>query len=321
MSGLEKDLDKEVADFRSHTFAKSTQQSYNSYKKSYCQFCLQMGYSPAPTTTLNLCRYIAYLARRLSANSIPKYLQIIRLIHLDLGFPNPLENNFVVTSLLKGICRVKGTDVHRKLPITPEILLKVRSQLDLSVSDDIVFWAICLTMFFGFLRKANVLGSGPGVVTRDDFVLNDWGFMLSVSHTKTIQCKERVLQIPYVLNHHHPLCPCTALLAAFVDTVGADPKKSAFVSPTSRGFRPFSPNHFVEKLRTILCVLGYPSISYSGHSFRRGAASWGLNIGLPADVIQILGDWSSDAYKVYLEVPLSSKIKLVQRFTSAMPTS
>jgi hypothetical protein len=45
----------------------------------------------------------------------------------------------------------------RKKPITPELLCKILASLDMSVSLDAIMWAVCLTMFYGLLRKSNVL--------------------------------------------------------------------------------------------------------------------------------------------------------------------
>ena len=41
---------------------------------------------------------------------------------------------------------------------------------------------------------------------------------------------------------------------------------------------------------------------YSGHSFRRDAATWAKQAGIPDSDIQLLGRWKSDAYKRYIEV-------------------
>ena len=41
------------------------------------------------------------------------------------------------------------------------------------------------------------------------------------------------------------------------------------------------------------------------HSFRKGGATHYLRAGLPEHVIQFLGRWRSDAYKLYLNIPLS----------------
>lgn len=40
---------------------------------------------------------------------------------------------------------------------------------------------------------------------------------------------------------------------------------------------------------------------YSGHSLRRGNATFALQCGLPVDLIKIQGDWKSNCVETYLE--------------------
>ena len=108
-----------------------------------------MGYSPVPATSLTLCRYATFLARSLKFNSIKQYLNIVRLLHLEWGLPNPLKDNFSVNNTLKGIRRHLGDHVTRKRPIIPGVLKSILSQLDVSVSFDAAVWAACLISFYG----------------------------------------------------------------------------------------------------------------------------------------------------------------------------
>ena len=53
--------------------------------------------------------------------------------------------------------------------------------------------------------------------------------------------------------------------------------------------------------------------SYRGHSFRRGAATFASDTGVPGELIQVIGDWVSDAYKQYIEHSLSAKVRVAAR--------
>ena len=48
----------------------------------------------------------------------------------------PIENNWYVSSILKGVKRIKGNTVHQKLPITMEILKGILIKLNLQISFD-----------------------------------------------------------------------------------------------------------------------------------------------------------------------------------------
>jgi len=54
-------------------------------------------------------------------------------------------------------------------------------------------------------------------------------------------------------------------------------------------------------LRRLLFEAGIPG-NYSGHSFRRGAATSARAADLRAEDIQLLGRWKSEAYKRYIQV-------------------
>ena len=57
---------------------------------------------------------------------------------------------------------------------------------------------------------------------------------------------------------------------------------------------------FIKKLRRHLSDLGIDPKQFSGHSLRRGAAVSAKAAGAGEALIKLLGRWSSDAYKVYL---------------------
>jgi hypothetical protein len=116
-----------------------------------------MGYIAVPATTDVICCYVAYLAKSLKFTSIKQYINIVRIMHLEWNLPNPLSNNYHVQSVLRGIRRDIGDRSKQKLPITPDILLKMLPHLDISQSPDANIWAVCLMLFYGMLRKASVL--------------------------------------------------------------------------------------------------------------------------------------------------------------------
>ena len=46
-----------------------------------------------------------------------------------------------------------------------------------------------------------------------------------------------------------------------------------------------------------------PQITLDTHSFRIGGATAAFAAGVPESAIQLLGRWSSDAYRAYLRIP------------------
>ena len=122
--------------------------------------------------------------------------------------------------ILRGIRREKGDQKRVKLPITPDLLLKIRTTLNLQNPQEALFWAACLVAFFGLLRKSNLLPPSVGAfhpdkhLSRNNLTRCHQGLTLSVSWSKTIQYKERKFMIPLPLLKDHPLCPVIALVSA-----------------------------------------------------------------------------------------------------------
>lgn len=58
---------------------------------------------------------------------------------------------------------------------------------------------------------------------------------------------------------------------------------------------------------------------FRGHSFRRGGATWAFHTSVPGELIQIYGDWASDAYKCYLEFSDEAKLRVAREMCGALP--
>ncbi len=307
--------------------ATSTKRSYLCHLRSYLEFCRETGLPPTPATSSTICRYAVYLARRLSYVSVPKYLNILRILHLEAGLENPLQNNWFLDTVLKGMRRDKGSTVHRKLPITPQLLLRFHSRLNLNDQKDVLFWAACLVAFFGLFRKSSLIPSSPRQfdpakqLTRGDVQKAPQGLAVRVKWTKTLQFRERLFYVPLPLIPNHPLCPASAVLTLLAFSGPIKPDMPLFSIGAPPNLSMLTQNVFVSQLRSLVTELGLPAKEYASHSFRRGGASWAFEANLPGEVIQILGDWRSDAYKDYLEIDLTQKFKFMQQFASKLPAS
>ena len=109
----------EVLKFRKQAYASSTKTTYKSQLRAYLIFCAYYGYQPLPASTITLSRYAALLARSLSISSIPAYLNIVCILHLEHGLEDPTKNNFHLATTLRGIRRCKGQTVSQKKPMNP----------------------------------------------------------------------------------------------------------------------------------------------------------------------------------------------------------
>ena len=182
-------------------------------------------------------------------------MNIIRLLHLEWGLNNPLQDHFKLNCVLKGIKRQRGTPPARKLPITPGLLISILNNLNLLSPSDCAVWAAGLVMFYGLLRRSNVLfsaGNKGATLSRNLICFDSWGVMLKIKKTKTIQFQERELLLPLPRIREHPLCPVQAIFRCFSLTPRAAADGPAFVVPTGAGVKPLSPAVFVKRMRTAL---------------------------------------------------------------------
>lgn len=266
-------------------------------------------YQSVPASSDTICRYVAYLAQTMCFNSVRQYLNVIRILHLENGYDNPLQDDFVLKSVLKGIQRVKGVSVKRKLPLTLEILESFCSVLDLGRSQDLTFWSACLVAFFGMLRKSSLFSreAPEGHMCLSNCSLCSWGLQISLLYSKTVQFQERrpFVALPWN-NKNKKLCPVSTLLESL--KMAGCCQASDYIFTFVQGQKQYGMSYclFTTMLRQVLTKLNLSTSDFSGHSFRRGGATCGLHAGLPAEVVKAQGDWKSLAYLDYVDQPQGS---------------
>ncbi|XP_013384268.1 uncharacterized protein LOC106154462 [Lingula anatina] len=160
LDGFAEQLDREVALLIEQRWAPATKRTNASHERSFVSFCERIGVPSVPASNNTIARYVAFLARDKSFKTVQQYVNIIRILHLDKEYPNPLNSNWTITSLLKGVKRSKGDTTASKLPLLPAHLLKIHSTLNFSQPQDCRFWAALLTGFFGLLRVSNLTCTG-----------------------------------------------------------------------------------------------------------------------------------------------------------------
>lgn len=309
-------LDQEVSRLRQLTFAESARRTYSCQLLLYLQFCSSLNISPVPISQHDLGHYVAFISSILSFSSVRQYLNVIRLLHLEGGYANPLLENWYISSILKGIQRLKGDASRQKLPITCQILQR---------PFDLCFWAACLVGFFSFFHKSNLFV--PSVdqfdpckhICRTDVEFGPSWAVLSVRWSKTIQFQQCILHIPLPRIVHSPFCPTGALLLCLSRLPNTSCPSPLFCYPTSRGPKPMTHIVFQNYLRGCLQKLGIDPSLYSGHSLRRGGASFALQCGLSAELIKLQGDWSSNAYQRYLNPSLAMRQQLATTLGKSFP--
>jgi hypothetical protein len=311
-------LREEARLFKSQAFAASTKQSYRTHLLTFVRFCMYYELTPVPASQETLNCYVAHLARTMSPSSINVYLNIIRIMHLEAGFANPLENNFEVMMIKRGVNRVKGVPAKQKDPMTVEILIELFKGLDLSRNFEKAFHCALLLGFFGFLRKASLFPASPGVpvlkrLSRQDVVrLSLESFELQCHHSKTIQYGQRVHIIPFFACSDLRLCPVFALLTHLGAGSCLSPVSPLFNYVEGGVEKFFSHSAFVSRLKSGIKSVGRDPSEISCHSLRRGGATLSFACGVSCDQIKLRGDWASECYQRYLVIPSSASMDVAR---------
>jgi len=264
---------------------------------------------------------MAFLSRdNLKYSSICQYTSAARQLHILLGLPDTVFDSALVKSVQVGFRRVLGDEANRKLPITNGILLKLIPFL----KENSGLKAIILTGFFSFARKANLVAPSlaqfdPNInLCRGSFVFTDWGAIMKLAHTKTVQFYERTLYIPLVKVSNCELCPVQALKDHFqASPVAAD--KPAFYHHNKTGqWQAYTYDTLTRDLKQVLSMAGLDSAKYSAHSLRRGGASFAHQIGVDLPLIQAQGDWASLSVLCYLSRPLDQRLSAAHQMSAAI---
>ena len=131
--------------------------------------------------------------------------------------------------------------------------------------------------------------------------------LVTVRWSKTIQFRERVVEIPLPFIPGSILCPTTAIANAFrfTATVSTRDMQAFNCVDGSHTVHLSTYCTFIVKLCLFLSSLGLDPKRYTGHSFRRGGASFASQSGVPLELIKALGDWHSDTILIYLTMPFT----------------
>ena len=303
-------LDSAVQTAISNYYAPNSWRSKRSAWKKITTFCALWGFRPVPASHLTVARYIAYLAVecQLKFNTINNYVSAVNTLHHFCGHSKYLAQDFfLVSATLRGFRRLLGVESTQKAPVTPAILMGILNICD--PLEDSGFIAALLVGFFTLLRKANLVPPSKDKflhgrhLSRDSFSSGSSGLIVTVRDTKTIQFKERSLELPLYSCHGSPLCPVSAVLNHF-DMFPARPESPAFLHTKGGNTRPYTYSTFSKTLSDKIGALGLDNSDYSCHSLRRGGASFAHRCGARIEGIQKLGDWSSLAVLLYLDKPI-----------------
>jgi hypothetical protein len=289
------DIDARALHLQVNSIERSTSKNYATGARDYINFCIMhsLPLDPTPTT---LSRYIAYSSQFIA--SAPKYLTGVRHFLRDI-YPefDTNRSHALVTSTIRGAKKVRADPVQRKLPLR---VAHLQSFVDVARCtgsyDDLLFAVLISCAFYGCHRMGEL-------VQKNDHSLFDW--------RKIIKRAFLIFEnghVQYHLPYHKgdpfyrgTIVVCTpqevadpvSLLQEYITSRDRLHGVKAALFLRENGSHP-SRSWFELKFFAVL------DRRFGGHSARAGCATFLASLGVSETVIQAVGRWSSEAWKIYI---------------------
>ena len=249
----------------------------------------------------------------ISYGTLKNIFSSIKFLHRANNEEYP-EDDWQLESTLKALKRELSGAPLQTLPITPEILLKMYAFIDTSQPKDLASWSSFLTSFYCMLRKASAVPKSMATfnptkeLTRSKIDIQADGdtVLVLMNYSKTAQFGNKNVVIPLLSNPIQALDPVYHLKELFqrFPLSGCLP---AFSYLEKGILKCISYDGFTKELKRLLNLAGLRADSYSGHSFRRGGATYLYRLGADPLLIQASGDWASDCYTRYVFLTLDQR--------------
>lgn len=282
--------------------APSTWSTYQSGVNSYQTFCAQIFTQMFPLTEINLQRYVVASARRLSYKTLKVYLAGVQYQSFLQGFDQTMLSMPRLHYTLRGIRREQGNRFARprRIPVTVAQLHTILHRIQFLRFTDVqkkMFLAAASLAFFGMLRSSEyTCTTQTSFHNNSDLAVHDVWFsnnhqvmFIRIKASKTDPFRAGcVIRVGATGTS---VCPI-ALMDQYLSVRPVGPGPLFWHSHQ----RYLTRNDMVVLLRSV-----FPTLSnVNTHSFRIGGASSAASAGISDSNIQILGRWTSDAYRRYL---------------------
>lgn len=282
----------------SFTLEKSTKSAYSSALQSYLHFVRLHDFDVEPSIQ-TLSFFVVWLAHHIDPKSVSTYLSGI-CSELEPLFPNirANRNSPLVAKTLAG-CRKQfgGKETTRKAPIAIEDIERVVSSFPSPSHDDLTFLAIFLCGFFGLHRLGEL-------VERDQVKLRE-----PRKAIRRISVKLKDDAVSYWLPMHKAdrlWQGGEVIITAHGGSFNPIPIIRRYIHSRDKRF-PFLPQLFLTSKGVVPTRAWFLkrffklfTREFGGHSLRAGGATFLATLGYPEELIQRIGRWASEAFKIYI---------------------
>ena len=285
-------------------------------------FTIFFGLCSLPASTEHLIIFAELMSLTCGYDHIKTVIGSIGFLHKIFDLPFNRES-FQLRLTLQSLKRKLARAPLQALPITISHLKGMYNHVDLNKPEDLAIWCSILVGFFGLLRKKNLvpedlLDLDPSkILTVGNFVIDKQRgiALVYIPFSKTNQFGQRNLVIPLVKNECKALDPIFHLDLLFTRTRAAH-NFPAFSYKINGQLRFVNYKSFTTKLKNLLSKAGFSPERFSGHSLRRGGATFLHACGGSILQIQSSGDWQSSTWTKYIYISLEQRFLSQQLMSS-----
>jgi hypothetical protein len=282
--------------------SESTRRSYFTAWKCFLSYCAAAGSPACPPSRSVLQGFTAWMWDcGFRSSTAINYMSGVRYGYLCSGYDVEQISHPSQKLLLRAFKRHRSAPLRCRGYVTVPLLRLISGVHTVHDDVDACCWAVMSVAVFGCFRLGELVPQTtrtPPPLLFKDFVFTGQGSSTTCSvtlrrskadpfgsgSTVSLCCVDDVV------------CPVCALLRWF---------KRCQLLPHLPAFcpagRPLTATAVVRTLRSCLQRLGLPAMDYSGHSFRRGSATSAAAAGMPDSDIQLLGRWSSNCFRRYVD--------------------
>jgi len=313
--------DRLAAFYKWHACGEGTRRNHAGSMSRFRSFCRTKNISSRmPISTATADAWIASMGSSIQVNTIRQHLSALRTAHTEAGHEATQLTHPTIERTVRGIKRYHGVRSTKKaFPITLPVLERIIDALDNYPSLAGGRWnsvtcaaAFCLA-FAGFFRFGELTYNtfdAASNIRRADAEPAAGRVFLPSSKTDPFRQGTWVTLPTLASRRIDPIRRLTDM----IQRCPSDPDGPLFVLENGKAF---SKATVVPVLRSCLQEAGYNGREFTGHSFRRGAATWASSIGLRDVEIMKLGRWSSTAWKEYVDTTNGDRLAMVNKVFSA----
>lgn len=308
-----------------YMYAPDSAKNIRSHFRTYFLFCLHFNRQPLPADSDTLVCFTEYMSQTCGFAHIKHLIGSVKLLHKIYGVEF-LEDDYQLDSALQSIKRKCAGTPLQVFPILPKTMLSMLLYMDLSDPQMLALWTAWLVSFFLMFRKKSAV---PETLSKFDpelglsrqkihvFPRRNLA-LVYVNYSKVIQFRERHMIVPLVGIPNSSLDPVYFLNKLFTEQKAPD-SAPAFSYYKNGRLLCITYAIFTKKLKEFLGKAGFNPDLYSGHSFRRGGATWAHKAGCSSTMIKFTGDWASDCFLQYtwsdIDERLSTQLRMVSAIT------